>query len=158
MDLIVSAQPINLADATAQFEQRAKGAGGIVTFAGQVREHNKSGDVQTLYLQSYSPMTETGIASAMQLANEHWPLIAICVRHRVGSMAPGDTIVFVGAASAHRRAAFEATDFLMDYLKTEAIFWKKETTTHGSQWIEPRDDDYADQARWSAIGKHNGRP
>ena len=70
------------------------------------------------------------------------------VQHRVGEMKAGDTIVFVATASAHRRAAFEAADFLMDYLKTKAVFWKREKTDLGDAWIEPRDADYADAERW----------
>jgi len=129
-------------------EDRAKGAGGIVTFTGQVRPTANQGSVSSLFLQAYSPMTENGIRAAMKEAEQRWPLIALSVAHRFGDMRPGDTIVFVGTASAHRRAAFEAADFLMDYLKTEAVFWKRETTDKGTSWIEPRAEDYSDASRW----------
>jgi len=130
------------------FERQADGAGGIVTFTGQVRPVSASGDVQTLFLQAYSPMTENGINAAITEAEKRWPLTAVSVAHRTGEMSPGDTIVFVATASAHRRAAFEAADFLMDYLKTAAVFWKRETTDAGSTWIEPRAADYDDATRW----------
>jgi molybdopterin synthase catalytic subunit len=94
--------------------------------------------VQTLHLQAYSPMTENGIRDAVDDAQQRWSLSAVQVIHRIGDMAPGDPIVFVATAASHRRAAFEAADFLMDYLKTEAIFWKKEITASESRWIEPQ--------------------
>lgn len=135
------------ADLTA-FQTEANGAGGIVSFSGVVRDTASSGDVSALFLQSYSPMTENGIQNAVDEAQSRWPLTAVLIKHRIGQMAPGDTIVFVATASAHRRAAFEAADFLMDYLKTKAVFWKKETTADGDKWIEPRSEDYQDSARW----------
>jgi molybdopterin synthase catalytic subunit len=146
--LRVSADPIDASEALKRFEERARGAGAIVTFSGQVRPHASSGTVETLHLQAYSPMTETGIESAISEAKHRWSIDQVCVLHRIGDMVPGETIVFVAAASKHRRAAFEAADFLMDYLKTEAVFWKKEGTASGDKWIEPRADDYLDAARW----------
>ncbi len=147
--LRISATPIDAGRELAQFEQRAPHAGGIVTFSGQVRPTASKGAVTTLHLQAYSPLTENGIESAIAEAVERWALDQVLVLHRIGDMQPGETIVFVATASKHRRAAFEAADFLMDYLKTEAVFWKKEKTETGAYWIEPRDDDYADAARWA---------
>lgn len=132
-----------------RFQARTAGAGAIVSFTGLVRDIAASGSVKSLYLQSYSPLTENGIAAAGQEAEARWPLDGWRVVHRVGDMPPGEPIVFVAAAAAHRRAAFEAADFLMDYLKTEAVFWKKETTAGGEKWIEPRAEDYADRQRWT---------
>lgn len=146
----VTPTPFDAADALKAFEARAKGAGAIVSFTGLVRDHASSGEVTRLHLQAYSPMTERGIEDAVATAHTRWPLIASHVIHRTGDMPPGEPIVFVATASAHRRAAFEAADFLMDYLKTEAVFWKKETTAAGEKWIEPRAEDYKDKARWAA--------
>lgn len=140
--------PFSPGEALAAFGSGAKGAGAIVSFSGLVRDAASSGDVRSLYLQAYSPLTERGIEQAMNEAEARWPLIALQVIHRTGEMEPGEAIVFVAAASAHRRAAFEAADFLMDYLKTGAIFWKKEVTQTGEHWIEPRAEDYQDSARW----------
>ena len=131
------------------FEAEAKGAGGVVSFTGLVRDVASSGEVRALTLQAYSPLTERGIETAMAEASKRWPLMAVKVIHRTGKMLPGEAIVFVATASIHRRAAFEAADFLMDYLKTEAVFWKKEETAEGVHWIEPRSQDYEDRARWA---------
>lgn len=146
--LRVSDQAIDAAAELRAFETAATGTGGIVSFSGLVRPQAAAGRVETLFLQAYSPMTENGIRDAIDQAQSRWPVSQVTVIHRVGEMQPGDTIVFVATASAHRRAAFEAADFLMDYLKTKAVFWKRETTDHGEAWIEPRDQDYADADRW----------
>lgn len=146
--IIISADPIDAPETLKQFETKASGAGGIVSFTGNVRPAAKLGPVKSLFLQSYSPLTENGIKSALETAQARWPLMGVRIVHRIGEMAPGETIVFVATASAHRRAAFEAADFLMDYLKTEAVFWKKEITETDEAWIEPRDEDYSDANRW----------
>ena len=140
--------PLNSQSCLAQLELMSPAAGALISFTGKVRPIASNGQVKTLHLQAYSPMTENGISAAVDQATTRWPLDGVLVRHRIGDMAAGDTIVFVGTASTHRRAAFEAADFLMDYLKTEAIFWKKEVTEHGAQWIEPRPEDYSDRSRW----------
>lgn len=144
--------PFDAAEALCDFEKSAMGAGAIVSFTGLVRDTSKLGKVKTLHLQAYTPMTERGITKAAADANKRWPLDALMIIHRIGDLAPGESIVFVATASAHRRAAFEAADFLMDYLKTEAVFWKKETTDSGAHWIEPRPEDYSDLDRWSKTG------
>ena len=141
-------EPFDAADELKAFEKTIGDAGAIVSFTGLVRAQSADGPVRTLHLQAYSPMTENGIAATVQAARERWPLSGVRIVHRTGDMAPGDAIVFVATASAHRRAAFEAADFLMDYLKTEALFWKKETSASGTKWIEPRPEDYQDSARW----------
>ena len=132
-----------------RFTAAAAGSGGIVSFTGIVRSQSRSGNVHSLFLQSYSPMTERGIEQAAGEARKRWALTGLSIIHRTGQMEPGDAIVFVATAAPHRRNAFEATDFLMDYLKTEAVFWKKEMTEAGAQWIEPRAEDYRDAARWA---------
>lgn len=132
----------------AGFRASLSEAGALVSFTGLVRPAGKNGDVSRLSLQHYPGMTERGIADAAANAAQRWPLEAVLVIHRVGDMTPHDPIVLVATASAHRRAAFEAADFLMDFLKSRALFWKSETGAEGRQWIEPRDEDYADAARW----------
>ena len=144
----VSDDEIDAPEALGVFEHEMQNAGAIVSFTGQVRPQSSAGEVSTLFLQAYSPMTENGIQSALSEALRRWPLSGAHILHRTGEMRAGETIVFVATASKHRRAAFEAADFLMDYLKTEAVFWKKETTADGATWIEPRQDDYTDAARW----------
>lgn len=147
--MTVSADPIDAGAALSAFETDIGGAGGIFSFTGRVRPDSKHGSVATLHLQAYSPMTERGIEQAIAETEKRWPLSGLKVIHRIGDMAPGDTVVFVAAAAMHRRDAFEAADFLMDYLKTNAIFWKKEVTDQGVVWIEPRPQDYEDNARWA---------
>lgn len=142
-------QAFSPSDALAAFQDETQGAGAIVSFTGLVRDQADSGDVQTLHLQAYSPLTERRIEGAVNEARARWSLVAARIIHRIGDIGPAEPIVFVAAASAHRRAAFEAADFLMDYLKTDAVFWKKETTQNGARWIEPRPEDYRDKARWA---------
>ncbi len=147
--ILISEAPIDATELLSTFEKETDDAGAIVTFSGQVRSSSSNGSVTSLTLQAYSPMTEEGIKVAVKEAMSRWSLSKTCVVHRIGEMATGETIVFVATASAHRRAAFEAADFLMDYLKTKAVFWKKEMTTSGETWIEPRQEDYHDAKRWA---------
>lgn len=146
--ITVSPAPFDPAAAYGSFAETVPGAGAIVSFTGLVRAGSPRGAVTDLTLQAYAPLTEPGIAAAAEEAGARWPLQGIRIIHRIGSLSPKDPIVFVATASEHRRAAFEAADFLMDYLKTEAVFWKKETTDAGAVWIEPRPEDYSDRARW----------
>jgi molybdopterin synthase catalytic subunit len=149
--ICVSQNPISSPDALTAFERCVNGAGAIVSFTGRVRSQSPSSNVIALHLQAYPPMTEKGIRRAVSFAKENWLLCRTHVIHRIGDIKTGETIVFVATASPHRRAAFQAADFLMDYLKTEAVFWKKEITTSGSQWIEPRPEDYRDHERWEQL-------
>jgi molybdopterin synthase catalytic subunit len=119
-------------------------AGGVASFLGQVRADG----VLELELSHYPPLTLPGIEALVDRALERWPLDGVLILHRVGSLAPGEPIVLVAAASRHRRDALQAVDFAMDYLKSEAWLWKRERTTAGWRWIEPRAEDHADKARW----------
>lgn len=146
----IADQPFDPEAEIAAFRMALKDSGAIVTFTGQVRPSSGEDSVTTLSLQHYPGMTERGIDAMLDSAAQRWPLEAALVIHRVGDMQPHDPIVLVATASAHRRAAFEAADFLMDYLKSRALFWKSETSASGKLWVEPRDEDYADAARWDA--------
>lgn len=148
---MLTEQPINSSVLLAEFNSNIKNAGAIVSFSGVVREHSNDQDVINLYLQAYSRMTEDGISTAMHTAIDHWSLIDVKVMHRIGLMSPRDEIVFIATAAEHRRAAFQSADFLMDFLKTRAIFWKKEIRSDGEFWIEPRSQDFEDFARWSEL-------
>lgn len=130
------------------FSRRARGAGGVVSFSGHVRPKADGVTVSSLVLEAHPALTLKGMADANEDASGRWPLIDSEIIHRHGVIGPGEAIVFVAAASAHRRAAFEAADFLMDYLKTKAVFWKKELGPSGHRWIEPRVEDYEDAVRW----------
>ena len=124
--------------------------GAIATFTGYVRRSNDEREVYTLELEHYPGMTENSIRQIVQQAAGRWPLLAATVVHRVGKLVPGDQIVWVGVASTHREAAFSACEFIMDYLKTRAPFWKKEDTPSGPRWVEGRDSDQASARRWQA--------
>ncbi len=119
--------------------------GAVVTFTGVVR--GEAG-VAGMSLEHYPGMTESELARVEAEAAARWPLQASCIIHRVGTLAPGDNIVLVVTASAHRQAAFAAAEFLMDYLKTRAPFWKKEAGPDGGCWVDARDSDDAAAARW----------
>jgi len=130
--------------------QRDHGIGAVVAFIGMVRDLNLADDVVALELEHYPGITEKSLMNIVQQAESRWSLQAARVVHRVGKMYPGDQIVLVLTASAHRGDAYEANTFIMDYLKTEAPFWKKEWTPEGPRWIEARDSDDDAAARWGA--------
>ncbi|MDU6685152.1 MAG: molybdopterin synthase catalytic subunit MoaE [Enterobacteriaceae bacterium] len=122
--------------------------GAVVTFTGKVRNHNLGDNVSALTLEHYPGMTEKTLAGIVEEARERWPLGNVTVIHRVGELWPGDEIVFVGVTSAHRSSAFDAGQFIMDFLKTRAPFWKREATTQGDRWVEARDSDKQAAQRW----------
>ena len=124
------------------------GVGAVVSFVGYVRDFNDGPDVAGMFLEHYPGMTEKALAQNCRRSEQRWPLLKLEVLHRIGALEPGEPIVFVGAASAHRQAAFEACDFVMDYLKTRAPFWKKENTCEGPRWVEGRDSDHKAADRW----------
>jgi len=124
------------------------GVGAVVSFVGYVRDFNAGQAVAGMFLEHYPGMTEKALLKIVAEAGRRWPLLRLEVVHRVGELAPGEPIVFVGVASAHRQAAFEACDFVMDYLKTKAPFWKKESTEAGPKWVEGRESDLAAARRW----------
>lgn len=124
------------------------GVGAVVGFVGYVRDFNDGRDVAGMFLEHYPGMTEKALAKIVELARTRWPLLNVHVLHRIGALEPGEPIVFVGVASAHRQAAFQACDFIMDYLKTQAPFWKKETTGEGPRWVEDKQSDHDAAGRW----------
>jgi len=119
--------------------------GAVVTFSGLVRADD---GLTSLTLEHYPGMTEREIARHVAEAESRWPLLGVTVIHRIGKLLPGARIVLVAAASAHRAAAFEAANFLMDYLKTRAPFWKLEERADGSEWVEARREDDDAAKRW----------
>ena len=134
----------------AYFTSEASDAGAVVSFVGIARPVSKDGTtVTSLFLDHYPGMTEQSLQEIADAALAHFNVSAVRVVHRCGEVAPGEPIVFAAAASRHRRAAFLAADYLMDRLKTEAMFWKKERGLDGERWIEPSEADRADLARWS---------
>ena len=131
--------------------------GAICTFLGTVRDRNapgQAGSVQTLELEHYPGMTEKAIEAMVDEAHRRFDILGVRVVHRIGLMHPTEPVVLVAVASAHRSESFQACEFVMDYLKTQAPFWKKEQTAQGSQWVDARVSDDAALARWG-IDKPN---
>ncbi len=125
--------------------------GGVCSFIGLVRDFNDGQAVATMTLEHYPGMAERQLARIEEEAHRRWPLLATAVIHRFGRLAPGDPIVLVIAASAHRDAAFEACHFLIDWLKTEAPFWKRETDGAAERWVEGRASDRAAAEAWKRV-------
>jgi len=124
--------------------------GAIVTFTGLMRAANAGKAVTAMSLEHYPGMTEGELQSLEEEARRRWSLAASLIVHRVGDFSPGDPIVLVVTAAPHRQAAFAAAEFLMDYLKTRAPFWKRESGPEGDRWVEARDSDAAASERWGA--------
>lgn len=122
--------------------------GAVAAFIGQVRDLNQGDAVAGMTLEHYPGMTEKALESIVQQASNRWDIMDALVIHRIGSLKPSDQIVLVAVAGAHRGEAFHACEFIMDYLKTEAPFWKKEQTTNGERWVDARASDDAARARW----------
>jgi molybdopterin synthase catalytic subunit len=122
--------------------------GAVASFVGVVRDLNEGADVATMTLEHYPAMTEKALAGIVEQAKSRWDLYDALVIHRIGELRPTDQIVLVVVTSAHRGEAFAACEFVMDYLKTEAPFWKKETTPQGTRWVDGRESDEAARDRW----------
>ncbi len=122
--------------------------GAVATFTGYVRCANEERQVYTLELEHYPGMTESSIRHIIQQATARWPVLAASVVHRVGKLASGEQIVWVGVAAVYREAAFSACEFIMDFLKTRAPFWKKERGPEGEHWVSARQHDNSRAARW----------
>lgn len=141
--------PFDAAAEIAAFTAAHPGAGGVVSFIGQVRADAGAEAVEALELRHYGPLTLPAMEELAARVLGRWQIDGLLVLHRSGVMEPGDPIVLVGAASRHRREAFAAADFAMDHLKSESWFWKREKVGGAWRWIEPRAQDYEDIARWS---------
>lgn len=150
-------RPVSVSVQTADFDIAAeidalvggdRDIGAVVSFTGLVREMAGAGVISAMELEHYPGMTERALEAIVDEAQARWPLQGVRVIHRHGPLAPGDRIVVVLTASRHREAAFEAAAFLMDYLKTRAPFWKKETGPTGPRWVEARETDDRAAERW----------
>jgi molybdopterin synthase catalytic subunit len=147
--VLVTDQPIDPAlEAEAVWRANPR-VGGVVTFLGLMRDLNEGQAVQAMRLEHYPGMTEKALQAIVEQAESRWDLEAVRVVHRVGELLPTDPIVLVAVASRHRGEAFRAAEFIIDYLKTRAPFWKKERTSQGERWVAARDADARAQERWS---------
>lgn len=138
-------QPFVPSLAVAEFGAVHPGLGALCNFVGEVRDTD---GVEALELSHYAPLTLPGMEALAQRAVARFSLLGLLIVHRTGELQPGEPIVCVAAAASHRRAVFDAVDFAMDHLKSRAWFWKREKRAGQWTWIEPREADYADLARW----------
>lgn len=148
-DLIaVQTQDFDLAAEYARFTGLAN-IGAVVMFVGRVRDLNPQPQLIALELEHYPKMTERALQQIVANAKARWPLDAVTLIHRVGPLEPAEQIVLVLTASAHRAAAYAANEYIMDFLKTQAPFWKKEVSAAGSTWVDARESDQTAQQRWA---------
>lgn len=149
LDVRLLDRGLSVGEALAAFNAAHGDAGAITSFLGKVRP---DGDVAALELTHYAPLTLPAMEELARAARDRFDLSGTLVWHRIGVMVPGEAIVLVAAAARHRRAAFAATDYLMDHLKSASWLWKREKRGEGWRWVEPRGEDHADLARWSQAG------
>ena len=138
----------------AALRREDKGVGAVCSFVGTVRDRNEGDKVASMELEHYPGMTEKSIEAMVQEAFRRFDILGARVIHRVGLLQPLDQIVLVAVTSAHRGQSFQACEFLMDYLKTQAPFWKKETTPDGARWVDARVADDAALARWGITARN----
>lgn len=149
MKILVQAEPFDLGAEVAALHRANPKVGAVASFLGLVRDINAGEGVHTLTLEHYPGMTEKALEKIVQDACERWSLLDVTVIHRIGTLNPTDPIVLVAVASGHRGEAFVACEFIMDYLKTRAPFWKKETTPEGARWVDARASDEVAATRWA---------
>lgn len=150
MAVRVQAEDFDIGAEIAALQEGRTDIGAIVTFTGTVRGETKAGEISSMTLEHYPAMTEAELARVEADAHARWPLQGSSIIHRIGDLAPGDNIVLVVTISKHRHAAFESAEFLMDYLKSRAPFWKKETGVDGvGSWVDARESDEDALARWA---------
>jgi molybdopterin synthase catalytic subunit len=136
-----------------QLRSARKDVGAVVSFVGQVRDINEGDQVSQLTLEHYPGMTEKSLEAIIKQAKTRWNIMDVLIIHRVGTLQPCDQIVLVAVSGAHRGEAFSACEYVMDYLKTEAPFWKKEATPSGERWVEAKTSDDDAKQRWNTVTK-----
>lgn len=151
MQIAVQTEDFDVSAALAALRADNPAMGAVVSFVGLVRDVNEGQQVRAMELEHYPGMTEKSLQMIADKAAQQWNLMGGIIIHRVGVLQPLDQIVLVAAASAHRGEAFAACEFMMDYLKTEAPFWKKESTPDGEKWVDARDSDEQAMAKWAHV-------
>ena len=147
MDVRVQEKAFDLGHEAQEFASRQSGMGAVVTFTGIVRD--VAGGLENMQIEHYPGMTEKALTQIAEDAASRWNIGDVLVIHRYGALKPDDMIMMVATSSRHRKDAFEAAEFLMDYLKSRAPFWKKETTKEGKGWVAAKAEDEAELTRWS---------
>ena len=148
MKIVVRSEAFDLGAEVDAMRRGRTDIGAIASFVGLARDMNEGSGVAAMTLEHYPGMTEKALGRLVEEAKSRWALLDVTVIHRIGRLLPGDPIVLVAVASRHRGEAFAACEFIMDYLKTRAPFWKKEETPAGERWVEARASDDAAAARW----------
>lgn len=148
MSALIQHQDFDLAAELTALRARNNGIGALVSFVGLVRDFSGDAQIENITLEHYPGMSEKALNQIISEASARWHLLGVRVIHRVGTLLPGDQIVLVATAAAHRGEAFAACEFIIDYLKTDAPFWKREQTGDGAQWLETRDSDTQRAQRW----------
>ena len=148
MTVSIQTADFDLGTEVAALREADPGVGAVASFVGCVRDRNEGTGVSAMELEHYPGMTETSIEAMIDAARRRFDIRGVRIIHRVGLLRPTDQIVLVAVTSAHRACAFQACEFLMDYLKTQAPFWKKETTPDGARWVDARVSDDVAMARW----------
>lgn len=149
MNIRVQREDFDIAQEIRALQGGNQQVGAVTSFVGFVRTDGNEGAVQAMTLEHYPGMTEKSLNEIAIEAKRRWSLYAVSIIHRVGELRPAEQIVFVGVAATHRGDAFAACEFIVDYLKTRAPFWKKEQSDEGSRWVAARDADESAAARWS---------
>ena len=146
----VQKEPFDIAAVQEEMRAENPAIGALVSFIGQMRDINEGDEVSTMTLEHYPGMTERALDTIVKEAEARWELMGVRVIHRVGELRPHDPIVLVAVTSAHRGEAFQACEFIIDYLKTRAPFWKKEVTPEGERWVDARHSDNKAEERWGS--------
>lgn len=144
----IQTEDFDLSHEIAELRRNDKGVGAVCSFVGTVRDRNEGDAVASMELEHYPGMTEKSIEAMIDAAHQRFAIFQARVIHRIGRLLPQEQIVLVAVSSAHRGESFQACEFLMDYLKTHAPFWKKEHTSEGARWVDARVSDDAALARW----------
>ncbi|MDM7941296.1 MAG: molybdopterin synthase catalytic subunit MoaE [Hydrogenophaga sp.] len=155
MRVSIQTEDFDLGAEVARLREANKGVGAVCSFIGTVRDRNDGQSVSTMELEHYPGMTEKSIEAMIDEAHQRFDIFGARVIHRVGLLQPLDQIVLVAVTSAHRGQSFQACEFLMDYLKTQAPFWKKEQTPEGARWVDARVSDDAALARWGIQARNS---
>ena len=153
MSVAIQEYDFDLADELATLRSGSSKAGALVSFVGLVRDFSNDGKIENIFLEHYPGMTEKALEKIIQEATIRWNLLGVRVIHRVGELRPNDQIVLVATTALHRGEAFSGCEFIIDYLKTAAPFWKKEQTGQAAKWLETRDSDVQRMEHWRSHTK-----
>ena len=153
MSISIQEKDFDITSELAALRSSSSKIGALVSFVGLVRDFSKDAQIENIFLEHYPGMTEKALGKIIEEATARWNLLGTRVIHRIGPLLPNDQIVLVATAALHRGEAFAACEFIIDYLKTAAPFWKREQTGHGAQWLETRDSDVQRMQHWHPTGE-----